>query len=110
MNEGTRPINFQGNEYFDDRVFVLDIARALPSSPPNPNDKPWCLVTRRNVRGYPPTRADDFDTWEAAAEYVRRIEPETPLISHDGKSPNPAPTYDEYLAWCREHGIRSALT
>jgi len=102
-------IPFEGHHYLDDRMFVLEICRALPNSPPKASDMPWVLVTRRNVRGYPPTRADDFATWEEAAEYVRRVEAETPRVSLGGKPPVPTPTYDQYIAWCREQGLRSAL-
>lgn len=110
VNPASQILSFEGREYLDDRMFVLEIARALPSSPPNATDMPWILVTRRNVRGYPPTRADDFATWQAAADYVRQVEPTTPRISLGGRSPDPVPTYDEFVAWCRGCGVRSALS
>lgn len=88
-------IHFEGTDYFDDRIFVLSIQKVITKD----DSEEWCLVTRRNTFGYPPTRADDFDSLEKAEEYRMQVEPQTPRISLHGRSPKPVPTYEEHSAW-----------
>lgn len=102
-------ILYQGDYYLDDRIFVLEIRRAMSTSESKPDELPWVLLTLRNVRGFRPTRADDFESWVDVVEYVEKIEPQTPRISLGGEAPDPVPSYDEYLQWCQGEGIRSAL-
>jgi len=95
---------WQGRPYLDDRVFILELRRAIKAG-----HRVWAVVTRRNVRGFPPRRVDDFETKEDAIAYIKQVEPSTPRISLGGQSPCPEPTYDEYLAWCRHEGIPDSM-
>ena len=95
---------WQGDIYLDDRLFVLDLQSATKSGRPV-----WAVTTRRNVEGFPPRRVDEFNSREAAIIYLKQVEPSTPRISLEGKSPSPEPTYEEYLAWCKSEGIPDSL-
>lgn len=95
---------WQGQAYFDDRVFILDLQQATKNG-----QSVWAVTTRRNVQGFPPRRVDDFKTKEAAISYLKQVEPSTPRISLGGHSPSPEPTYEEYLAWCKSEGILSSM-
>jgi hypothetical protein len=98
-------IPFEGLEYLDDRMFVLELRKAMPSGRAK-KEKLWTLVTKRNVLGFPPTRADDFDTWDEAMDYIKHALPQTPLISLEGQVPAPLLSYDEHLAWLKARGLR----
>jgi len=92
----------QGREYLDDRIFIVELRRTVEGSS---DSVPWVVTTRRNVRGRPYTRADDFATWDSALAFIRKILPETPHIQFEGK-PNPnTKTYDEYSAWLDTEGL-----
>jgi len=91
-------------EYVDDRVFVLDLRLATKG-----DHKVWTLITRRNVGGVRIRRVDNFERKEDAVAYLKLVEPETPRISLNGQPPQPALTYEEYLAWCKSEGIADAM-
>ena len=95
---------WQGQEYLDDRVFILDLQSATKAG-----RKVWAVTTRRNVKGFPPRRVDDFETEEEAISYLKQVEPSTPRISLGGASPTPEPKYEEYLAWCRSEDIPNSM-
>jgi hypothetical protein len=95
---------WQGQQYLDDRVFILDLQPATKAG-----RQVWAVTTRRNVKGFPPRRVDDFDTQEEAIAYLKKVEPSTPRISLGGASPSPEPTYDEYLAWCQSEEIPDSM-
>lgn len=97
-----RVIHFEGQDYFDDRIYIMEVRRVITHSP---DEKPWTVLIRRNTFGFPPSRSDDFATWEEAVEYLRHFEPLTPLISLDGKSHDPPSSYEEYRAWLRENDL-----
>jgi len=117
MNQ-SKTINFQEQEYFDDRMFVLYLCKGRVEIEPDgvavttiyheqePTDSVWCVATYRNCFRYPLYRVDSFYKKEDAVEYIKTIEPETPLISLGGKTPaQPAP-YDEYLKWKNENKFK----
>ncbi len=92
------------NRFLDDRMYVLEISRLTPISAglfPDPHTSPgkWSVITRRNCPGYPPTRTDDFDAYEDAVEYLKKVAPETPRVSLGKRCPNPPPSWDEFQAW-----------
>lgn len=95
---------WQGQLYKDDRLFILDLQFAQKNKQPV-----WAVTTRRNVDGFPPFRVDDFPTKEAAITFIQKIEPETPLISLGGKSPQHPLAYVDYLATLRKEGVPSAM-
>lgn len=95
---------WQGQLYKDDRLFILDLQFAQKSKQPV-----WAVITRRNVDGFPPFRVEDFPTKEAAITFIHTIEPETPLISLGGKSPQHPLAYTDYLTTLRRVGVPSAI-
>lgn len=95
---------WQGQVYFDDRLFILDLQQAKKG-----DREVWAVTTRRNIKGFPPRRVDDFKTKEEAVSYLKEVEPSTPRISLHGKSPNPVPSYEEYLKWCDSEDIPSSM-
>ena len=96
--------NWEGRAYLDDRLFIIDLQRATKG------DKTvWAVTALRNVKGLPPVRVDDFSEKEEAVAYLMKVEPSTPCISLRGESPQPKPTYDEYLLWCKSEEISSAM-
>ena len=85
---------WQGQMYFDDRLFILDLQQATKNG-----KTVWAVITRRNVKGFPPWRVDDFETKEEAINYIKGVESSAPRISLGGNSPSPEPTYEEFLSW-----------
>ena len=119
MNEA-ETIKFQGQEYFDDRLYILYLCKGTVEIKPDddgaiwttiyheqaPASHIWCVVTYRNCKRYPLYRVDSFHEKDDAISYIRKIEPETPLISLNGSAPlNPIP-YEEYLAWKKKNNFR----
>ena len=119
MNQ-TKTIEFQGQEYFDDRIFVLYLCKGSVEIEPDndgviwttvyheqaPQDHIWCVVTYRNCAGYPIAGVKHFTSRERAVVYMWHIEPETPLISLNGLSPFPSPLYQDYLVWKKKNNFR----
>lgn len=111
-------IKFQEQEYFDDRMFVLYLCKGKVEIKSDGfvtttiyheqeiTDFIWCVVTYKNCLRYPLYRADSFYKKEDAIEYIKMIEPETPLISLVGKSPAQSVSYYEYLKWKNENGLK----
>lgn len=95
---------WQGQLYKDDRLFILDLEFAQKNKQPV-----WAVTTRRNVDGFPPFRVEDFPTKEAAITFILKIEPETPLISLGGMSPQHPLAYTDYLITLRKDGVPSAM-
>jgi hypothetical protein len=104
-----KTIHFEGREYFDDRLFVLELtpvaARSLTEIEA-PKER-WAVITRRNTPGYPPFRSDDFESREAAIRFLHDIALTTPLISKGGRPPMPAITLSEFKAWLAFNGLEA---
>lgn len=110
MNE-SEIIEFQGQQYYDDRLFVLYLCKGTVEIEPDgdgvvwteiyheqaPVDHFWCVATYRNCNRYPLYRVDSFYKKEDALAYIKKVEPETPLISLGGKSPEHPLSYEDYL-------------
>lgn len=113
-------VEFKWESYFDDRLFVLylcpgtvkeiedgNFATTIYLIPEKaPDSHIWCVVTYRNTNRYPLYRVDSFYKKEDAISYLKEIEPQTPLISLDGKSPVQTPTYEKYLLWKEENRFK----
>jgi hypothetical protein len=99
------PVFFNGQEYFDDRLFVMEVARTTKQTATGGSQYTWAVITRRNVRGYPPTRVDDFESLNEAFRYMHEIAPTTPRASLDGRPPAHPLTLTQYKAWLSESGI-----
>jgi len=118
MNE-PETIKYQGQGYFDDRLFVLylcagtveiedgedgSVWTAIYHENP-PENHIWCVATYKNCSRYPLYRVDSFNHKEDAVAYMRQIESETPLISLDGQPPkNPLP-FEKYLEWKKNNNL-----
>ena len=113
MNE----IEFEGEYYRDDRMYVLYVCRCTIDEQENllvtniyhedaPADSKWCLVTYRNVNRYTPIRADHFETEIEATTYMRQVEPTVPLISQGGSPMCPPLTYEEFVRWKKENKFK----
>jgi len=115
-----KTIEYQGQDYFDDRLFVLYLCagtveiedgekgivwtKICHENPPG--DHIWCVATYKNCQRYPLYRVDSFHNKEDAIAYIKQVEPETPLISLAGRSPqNPLP-YAQYLEWKKSNKLQ----
>ena len=111
---------FSGSIYRDDRLYVMRVASnftkdtdgavtvALAAEPSIEADKPVVLLTYRNLPNLPAVRVDDFQSFAAAIDYIKRVEPTCPRISLGGSSPEPTPSWEEHLKWLHKQGLRSA--
>ena len=110
MSKKQKTVEFKGQQYYDDRLFVLylvpgtvvgsgDFIRTTIYHTNPPHDHVWCLATYRNYGRYPLYRIDSFYKKEDAEVYQRLIEPQTPLISYGGVIPTPIPSYESYREW-----------
>jgi len=95
---------YQGRVYHDNRIFILDLTPAKRE-----NQSVWAVVTRRNCEGFPPFRIDEFNTKDEAIKFIEKLEPTTPLISLDGKSPLTPLPYVEYCKKLKQEGVPSSL-
>lgn len=117
--EKPKTIKFERQLYFDDRLFILYICKGTVEIEPGddgsvwtriyhekaPENYLWCVATYRNCNRYPLYRVDSFFRKEDAILYVKQIEPETPLISLNGKSPLHPVSYEEYLLWKKKNSL-----
>lgn len=55
------------------------------------------ITTRRNVPDYPPKRVDQFETYEEAIKFYKRVIVTTPRASLGEKSPDPTPSLEEHV-------------
>jgi len=104
-------IEFNGETYRDDRMFVLYICRCTVDiiegeivattiyHEDAPETHEWCLVTYKNVTRYPAIRVDHFESLKAAQDYMKKVEPTVPLISLGGNSPQAPLLYDQFAKW-----------
>lgn len=110
-------ITFQGQEYFDDRLFVLYLCKGSVEIESDrvaitlyhdqaPTDHIWCIVTYRNCNRYPLCRVDPFYKKDDAIAYLREVEPTVPLISLNGRSPQKPLSYDGFVAWKQKNKFR----
>jgi len=93
----------------DDRAFVLEISNVVKSSSRPGIDEverhEWAVITRRNVRRYPPRRVDSFPSWSEAVEYYKEVVAGTPRISLGESSLDPQPSIEEYTEWLVSEGL-----
>lgn len=113
----SKTINFQGADYFDDRLHVLYLCPGTVDIQNDgvvvttiyheqaPTDHVWCVVAYRNTNRYPLYRVDSFYKKDDAINYMRQLEPKTPLISLSAKSPAQPMSYDAYCLWKKENNL-----
>ncbi len=108
---------FYGEIYHDDRMFVLYVCKCTEEirddliattiyHEESPENHKWCVVTYKNVTRYNPTRVDCFDSEGEAIAFRKRVEPQVPLISLDGKSPHALLPYDQFVSWKERNGFK----
>ena len=105
-------INYQGDTYRDDRIFVMNLSRGKVEINGEISQK-FVLVTYRNSLKFVATRADHFDTKEDAENYIKKNEHEVPLISQNGKSlpiPDNVDTREFWLNWLKINNFYSAVS
>jgi len=96
--------SYQGKNYNDDRLFILDLTQAKKG-----NRVIWAVVRRCNYQGFPSFRVDEFDTKGEAVEFIKRTEPSTPRISLGGNSPQIPISYEAYCQLLESEGFPSSL-
>ena len=106
-------ISYQGSDYRDDRMYVMNIATATKD-----NKRCWNLATYRNTISLPATRNDFFDTKKELIDYIKKVEPCVPLISNNGQ-PLKIPSHINaedindvwkyFNEWLSESGLFSSL-
>jgi len=115
-----KTIEFQGQNYFDDRLFVLYLCAGTVEIEDDkdgvawtkiyhenpPKEHVWCVATYKNYQRYPLYRVDCFHNKENAIAYIKQIEPETPLISLDGQSPQNPLSHEKYLEWKKSNNLQ----
>ena len=112
----TNKFEFNGETYRDDRMYVMNSATATMKKD---NKKCWNLATYRNTMNLPATRNDFFDTKKELIDYVKLVEPQTPLISCSGEylaipsdieKDNNEEIWDYYNKWLNDNGMFSTLS
>jgi len=111
-------ILFNGEEYFDDRLFVIHLCKGTVKIQKDgvvattiyhenpPADHLWCVVTYRNCNRYPIFRVDSFYHQSNAIEFLQQIEPTTPLISLNGSPMYFQLTFEEYCLWKKKNAFK----
>lgn len=115
-----KTIEYQGEQYFDDRLFILYLCKGAIKIEEGddgavwttiyhenpPENHVWCVVTYKNYNRYPLYKIDSFHKKEDADDYIKKIEPMTPLISLGGVSPEKPLTFEKYCAWKKENNLK----
>ena len=111
-------IEFDGQWYHDDRMFVLYIARGEVRDRGDgfvdwtiyhreaPEGAVWALVTYSNTAPYFPVFVGGFETREEAEAWKQWVEPAVPRISLGGRPPKVPASYREFLRWKSELCLR----
>jgi hypothetical protein len=110
-------IEYGGDVYNDDRMFVMSICKCIVETAEDgavkttvyheniPSEYKWCLVTYRNTARYPAVRVDNYDRLDQAQAYMRSVEPTVPRISLGGRPPRAPVSYDEFVRWKTENNL-----
>jgi hypothetical protein len=105
-------INYQGEIYRDDRIFVMNLSKGKVEINGKIFQK-FVLVTYRNSLKFVAVRADHFDTKEDAENYIKKIEHEVPLISQNGEPlsiPDNVDKREFWLNWLKINNFYSAIS
>ncbi len=87
----------------DDRMFIFHISR-VPERRLTSNElaeRPWAVITIRNVPGYMPVRHDYFESRDDAVAYVQKVVVDTPRVSLGNCGPVLPPTIQQYTDWLK---------
>ena len=120
-------ILYEGQEYRDDRMFVINLNYAeietaiteksdkssLNLYKPQKREMRWALTTYRNTVQLPSNGTIDFDSKEDAIKYLKEVEPVVPLISNYEQSldiPSDVNEWKYWLDWLDKNQLFSAIT
>ena len=109
---------YEGEEYRDDRVLVMNLSQGKSRNTLESNCKHhWILTTYRNTLNLPVVRVKNFELYDEAVPYIKNHEPLTPLISRAGdpleiplEIKNINDKYEYYLEWLKEKKLFSTLS
>ena len=104
-----RVIEYKGQDYRDDRMFVINLSHGKEGDVPK-----WILSTYRNTVRLITSKTNCFDTKEEAIDYLKSVEYEVPLISNDGKpleiSDDIENKWEYFNEWLEQRGLFSAIS
>lgn len=104
-----RVIEYKGEDYRDDRMFVINLSHGKEGDVPK-----WILSTYRNTVRLITSKTNCFDTKEEAIDYLKSVEHQVPLISNDGdplEIPDDIENKWEYFnKWLQQRGLFSAIS
>ena len=104
-------IKYNGERYRDARMYVINLTYGKVGA--GKNASKWILVTYRNTERLPIFRSDTFENKGLAIEYLKRIEPTTPLITDDEKpllTPEEEDGWLYWLEWLKNNNLFSAIS
>ena len=113
------PISYKGDEYRDDRMYVINLTYAKITIRDNNLTKgstakyKWVLATYRNNLALPSFRSDQFESKEKAIKYLKDVEMQVPLISNNEQPlliPDNIDKWTYWLEWLKKHQLFSAIT
>ena len=109
MNIRIRVIEYEGEDYRDDRIFVINLSYGKEGDVPK-----WILSTYRNTVHLIGRSTKCFDSKEEAIDYLKSIEQEVPLISNHGNPleiPEDIENKWEYFnEWLKKRNLFSAIS
>ena len=107
-------IEWQDKLYRDDRMFVMNIATAKDEE----GNNFWHLTTYRNTKQLAIFKNNFFKTEQKLMEYIKGIEPQTPLISRNErplklpehiKNSDPDEVWKYFNQWLIKNNLFSAV-
>lgn len=116
--EQSKIINFQGVDYFDDRIYVFylcpgtveirddDMVATTIYHEKASAEHIWCVVIYKNTHRYPLYQIYHFYKQADAIDFLQRNEPKSSLISLGGQSPTQQMSYEKYCQWKKGNGLK----
>ena len=114
-----KAIEYKGDKYRDERMFVLNLTFAQIKIDDGVNLKSqeleykWVLATYRNNLALTSFRTDKFDTKAKAIKYLKEVEPLVPLIGNGEEAlsiPDNIDRWQYWLDWLKRNKLFSAIT
>lgn len=94
--------------FFDERMFLFAINKTSENGRAH-----FDVSVHYNVEGFQLFRVEKCESLEGAKEFIRLMEPQTPITTHNGE---PLPwdlamedCYEPWIDWLRVRGLKSAL-
>ena len=104
-----KAIKYKGEDYRDDRLFVLNLTLGKQGEIPK-----WILRTYANTFSLRPVSDHCFDAKEEAVRYLKSVEYQVPLISNNGNPLNiPAEVenkWEYFNEWLKQKNLFSAIS